>query len=317
METVAPGQGATPERPGLPIWTLVVGGLLVAVFAGLVLETYSGRSTVSRIEALLPAPTSEMLTDTAGLSALYVPGDTVVERQSSVGARGQDHPMRAGDLVLLGARRRLVRLGAANRLTEVRAAEGTTLPVAGLGGWDEAAGRIAGGSVRFTDGVWIVDVPEARPAGPNLLDPRVPEEELPGGFKVSPEGGGRVRRSISPSGPVLRLRPNSRMNALGIEGWEPLTGLNGVPVTVQAKVRASEGATVELALADVVDEAGNVQWTADRRQIEREDDWQTLRVQRRVLFPSDRDRYVIQLVDVRNRDWLEVAAFEVYLGGRP
>ena len=287
------------------------------LFGALVLETYSGRSTLSRLEALVPLPSSETLTDTSGVAAWYVPGAAVSEGQRGVGARGQERRLQPGDLVLLGDARRLVRLGPGGHLTEVRAAEGTTVQVVGQGEWDEAAGRLLGLTARFTGGSWIVDLPEARPAGPRLLEPDAPEEELPDGFTVTPSGGGRVRRSNSPSGPVLRLRPNGRLRSLGIEGWDPLTRLSGVPVTVLAKFRASEGATVELSLVDALDEGGNVQRISDRRVIERDDAWQTLRLQRRMLFPSARDRYAINLVDVRNRDWLEIAAFEVYLGGLP
>ena len=43
----------------------------------------------------------------------------------------------------------------------------------------------------------------------------------------------------------------------------------------------------------------------------------TLRVQRRVTFGSPNDRYSIGLVEVRNRDWLEVRELGVYLGVLP
>jgi hypothetical protein len=86
---------------------------------------------------------------------------------------------------------------------------------------------------------------------------------------------------------------------------------------VLATVRGSEGATLELALNDVVDAAGTVQKTADRQSAPNEDEWLTLRVQRRVLFASPNDRYSIGIVDVRNRDWLEIRELAVYLGVLP
>jgi hypothetical protein len=88
-------------------------------------------------------------------------------------------------------------------------------------------------------------------------------------------------------------------------------------VTVEALVRASEGANVELAVDDVVDGSGTVQRTVDRQTSEDESAWFTLRVQRRVLYASPNDRYSVGIQDVRNRDWLEVRRLDVYLGVLP
>jgi hypothetical protein len=107
------------------------------------------------------------------------------------------------------------------------------------------------------------------------------------------------------------------MASLQIESANPLPTLDNVTVTVQATVRASEGADIQLALTDVLDAAGSVQKTADRRTATNEDEWLTLRVQRRVTFGSPNDRYSIGLVEVRNRDWLEVRQLGVYLGVLP
>src|SRR5438105_2393956 len=76
---------------------------------------------------------------------------------------------------------------------------------------------------------------------------------------------GRARRLDSPDGPVVRIRPTGRVASLVLESWDPLPSLDSVPVTVRATVRASEGATLELLLSDVVDAAGTVQQTSDRR----------------------------------------------------
>lgn len=310
----AVGPSAAFERPEVPTWALAAGIVLVLVFAGLVVQAYTGRSLLA---GLVPGPSSEQVTDTAGLRALYVPGSTVQIGQAGIGARGQDRSFGAGDIVLLGAAGQLVRLEASGRLTELRPAEGASLVVANLGAWDPAAGELAGLEARYAGGAWSIAAPPLQAAGASLHAQEAPEEELTDGFQLVPATGGRVRRFTTSTGPSVRIRPNGRMPALRVEGWDPLPTLDGATVTVRATVRAAEGANVELALADVLDEAGAVQKTADRRIAADDEAWMTLRVQRRVTFGSPRDRYAVGLVEVRNRDWLEVRELGVYLGALP
>jgi len=66
-----------------------------------------------------------------------------------------------------------------------------------------------------------------------------------------------------------------------------------------------------------VDAAGTVQKTSDRRIATNEDEWLTLRVRRRVRFGSPDDRFSVAMVDVRNRDWVEVRELAIYLGALP
>ena len=305
------------ERPDVPVWALTLGAVLVLVFAGLVVQTYSSRSLVSRLTAALPGARSEQLADMAGLRPLYVPGSTVQAGQVGIGSRGQDRVFQAGDTVLLGASGRLVRLEESGRLTELLAAEGASVSVASLGAWDSAAGSLAGLKARYAGGAWTVERPQLQPVGASLIVPGAPEEELTEAFQLVPSTGGRIRRFNAAAGPSVRIRPNGRMASLQIEGSEPLPALDNVTVTVQATVRAVDGANVELALSDVLDPAGTIQRTAERRIATDEEEWLTLRVQRRVTFGSPNDRYSIGLVEVRNRDWLEVRELGVYLGIMP
>jgi hypothetical protein len=301
----------------VPIWALAAGIVLVLVFAGLVVQTFSGRSVLNRLAALVPASRSEQLTDADRPRALYVSGSTVQVGQVGIGARGQDRVFQAGDIVLLGATGELVRLEDGGRLTELRAAEGTSLLVMSLGPWDPAAGSLGGLTARYVGGAWSIEAPQLQSAGANLHVPGAPEEELTVGFQLMPPTAGRVRRFETAAGSTVRIRPTGRVPSLALESWDPLPTLDNVTVTVQATVRASEGASLELALNDVVDAAGTVQKTADRRGATREDEWLTLRVQRRVLFGSPNDRFSVGLLEVRNRDWLEVRELGVYLGILP
>jgi hypothetical protein len=304
------------EQPDIPRWALILAAIVCLAFAGLVVQSYTGQSLRALAAGALPGAGSEQIAG-ADQRALYAPGSTVQIGQVGVGARGQDRVFQAGDLVLLGAAHRLVRLDEGNRLTEVRAAEGAAISVTSLGAWDQATGGLAGLTARYLNGAWVVDAPPFQPAGAPLHVKGAPEEELTAGFRLAPATAGRIRRLDSPDGPAIRIRPGGRAQSLVLEGWDPLPSLDSATVTIQATVRASEGATLELALNDVVDAAGTVQKTADRRSAPNEDEWLTLRVQRRVLFASPNDRYAVGIVEVRNRDWLEVRDIAVYLGVLP
>jgi len=189
--------------------------------------------------------------------------------------------------------------------------------VASLGPWDMATGALAGLTARAAGGTWAVEVPQWPPAGADLHPAGAPDEALTDGFALSPPLAGRLRRIDTAAGPVVRVRPNGRTRSLQLEGRDPLPALDNVAVTVVATVRASEGADLELALNDVVDAAGTVQKTADRREATSDDEWLTLRVQRRVTFGSTQDRYTVGLLEVGSRDWLEVREFGVYVGILP
>jgi hypothetical protein len=317
LVTVSSRPRTDPDRPDVPLWALAVGAILVLVFAGLVVQTFAGGSLFGRVAALVLGSHSEQVADGDRLRVLYVPGPTVQSGQVGIGSRGQDRAFQSGDTVLLGATGRLVRIEDGNRLTELRGADGSSALVTNLGAWDASAASLAGLTARNDHGTWIVDAPPLQPAGAPLHVQGAPEEDLTDGFQLTPATVGRVRRFETRDGPVVRIRPTGRVPSLALEGWDPLPSLDNVTVTVQATVRASEGASLELALNDVVDAAGTMQKTADRRTADDEDTWLTLRVERRVLFASPNDRYSVGLLEARNRDWLEVRDLSVYLGVLP
>lgn len=318
MTATATPPRADRDRPDVPVWALVVGGILVAAFVGLVLQTFAGRSLAARLSGLAAgARTDTRLTAADTPRIFYVPGSVVQAGQLGLGARGQDRAFQVGDLVLLGAARRLVRVEEGGRLTDVQAAEGSSAMVASLGSWDAADGSLSGLTARFANGSWTVDPPNLSPVGWPLFVPGAPDEELPAGFRLTPASAGRARRSDTAKGPVIRVRPSGRAQSLTLDGADPLPTLDDATVTILATVRASEGATLELAVDDVVDALGTVQRTVDRRTASDEETWLTLRVQRRVSFASPDDRYTVGLAEVRNRDWFEVRELGVYLGALP
>lgn len=326
--TAAPRPPVERELPDVPVWALAIGMILCLAFAGLVVQTFTGRPLTGMVDRLGPGSRWEQIPD-GQHRAFYTPGSTVKIGDIGIGTRGQDRPFQAGDLVLLGGGRGVVRLETDNRLTELRViggaplqmVEGPSLLMVNLGAWDEALAGPSGLTARYHNGYdsggWAIERPEVQPVGPPLHVAGAPEEELTAGFRLEPASAGRVRRLDTPAGPAVRIRPTGRAQSLVLESWEPLTGLDNVAVTVEATVRASEGASLELALNDVVDAAGTVQRTTDRRVAPNEDEWLTLRVRRRVLFASPDDRFSVGIVDVRNRDWLEVRDLSIYLGVLP
>jgi hypothetical protein len=305
------------ERPEVPAWALALGVVLVVVFVGLIIQTYTGRPLLDRLAALLPGAGTDQVSEADRSRVFYVPGETVQVGKIGIGSRGQDRAFQVGDVVLLGATRRLVRLESGGRLTELRAPEGTSLQVMSLGPWDPAQNGLAGLTARFTGGNWILDAPELQLASTTLRVRGGPEEELSPGFQLSPPTAGRVRWFDTAEGSTVRIRPVNRVPSLALESWDPLPTLENAAITVQATVRGSIGANVELALNDVIDASGTVQKTVERQTVAREEEWITLRIQRRVLFGSPKDRFSIGLLEVRTRDWLEVRELGVYLGILP
>jgi hypothetical protein len=320
MTTVVPRR-VVREQPEVPVWALAVAIVLCLIFAALVVQELTGRSLIARLTSLAPGDRTERLASTDRLRAFYVPGPTVRVGQVGLGARGQDRLFGPGDVVLLGDTGRLVRLDDGSRLTDLQADEGASVVVANVGAWDSSAEGLAGLPARFAGGSsgggWSLQRPRLDPVGAPLNVPGAPEEELTPDFRLIPAAGARIRRIDRPDGSDVRIRPTGRTARMALEGWDPLPGLDGVAVTVEALVRASEGANVELAVDDVVDGSGTVQRTVDRQTSEDESAWFTLRVQRRVLYASPNDRYSIGIQDVRNRDWLEVRRLDVYLGVLP
>jgi hypothetical protein len=115
--TVARHPGSDLDRPDVPLWAVTLGAVVALILGGLVVQTFTGRSLVSRVAALLPGSHSEQLAAGDTMRALYTPGSTVRVGQVAIGARGQDRAFQPDDTVLLGATGQLVRLGGDGRLT--------------------------------------------------------------------------------------------------------------------------------------------------------------------------------------------------------
>ena len=113
----------------------------------------------------------------------------------------------------------------------------------------------------------------------------------------------------------MRLRASRKAALFSLNSREPIPSLDGVLVTITAVVRGQPGKTIVLALRDVTDAAGNAETVADRRQTSEE--WTTLSVRRRVVYPSPGDSYSVGIMDAEGGDWFEVRDLTVVLGVVP
>jgi hypothetical protein len=200
-------------------------------------------------------------------------------------------------------------------VAEIPGAEGASTTVANLGAWDRAADRLAGVAAHYVQGRWMLDDVPLQSVGASLHPAGAPSEALTDGFWLGPEPDvGRFRRVGERSEPAVRVRASKKSPTL-LETRQPLQTLDATLVTVTAVVRGQPGRTLALTLDDAVDAAGTSEAVTDRHPATEE--WTRLTVRRRVVFPSEKDKISVGLVDADNGDWFEVRDFEVFLGVAP
>ena len=283
--------------------------MLLLAFLALSVDAYVGPGLRGR---LLP---STGVSQAVPPRAFYEPGSAVSVGQKGVGSEGQDRVIQEGDAVLLGATGVLVRIGPGGRTTEIPASDGASTTLTNLGGWDRGADRLAGVAARYHGGRWVVDQTPIQAVGANLHPTGAPSEALTDGFWLGPDPDvGRVRRVGERNQPAVRIRASKKSPML-LETRDPLQTLDATLVSVTAEVRGQPGRTLVLTLEDVIDAAGNAESVAERRPAAEE--WTRLTVRRRVIFPSEKDRISVGLVDADGGDWFEVRDFDVVLGVAP
>jgi hypothetical protein len=308
--------GPEPAEPlsAIPLWTQVVGFLLLLAFLALSVEAYFGPGLRSRLLGFAPAPQAS--SKAIPPRAFYETGSSVRVGQRGIGSEGQDRVIQEGDVVLLGATGQLVRLGSAGRADEIPGSDGAGTTIVDLGAWDPAADRLVGVPARFQGGRWVLDAIPLQSVGADLHPAGAPSEALTDGFWLGPDPDvGRVRRVGDRDRPALRIRASKKTTAMMLETRDPLPTLDGTLVSVTAVVRGQPGKTMVLTLEDVPDARGNAEAVSERRTAT--DEWTRLTVRRRVVFPSQNDRISLGLVDADAGDWIEVRDLDVRLGVVP
>jgi hypothetical protein len=291
----------------------MVGLLVLLAFVGLSIESYFGPGLRNR---LLGPGLGSVPPDVVPVRVFYQPGAEARAGQKGLGSEGQERVLLEGDSVLLGATGQVVWLGSGGRATPLNSGEGAMTTVTNLGVWDRDSGRLAGALVRFDHGRWRLDDLPLPSVGAVLNPPGAPSEALTAGFALGPDAdAGRVRRVNDKDGAAIRFRASRKLPLFSLDSRQPLPTLDGVVVSVSAVVRSQPGKTIALAIKDTVDTGGAVDTVMDRQPTSEE--WTTLTVRRRMVYPSPADAFSVGLVDAEGGDWFEVRDVQVVLGAVP
>jgi hypothetical protein len=313
LQSPAHGEHQTNERfdGHVPLWAQILGLVLLIAFVGLSMEAYFGPGLRTRLGL-----GSSTQADAVPARVFYEPGAAVRAGQKGSGSEGQERTLLEGDAVLLGATRQLVRLGPGGRTTDIPAPEGASTTIVNLGAWDGETGRLSGATARVQRGQWLLDDLPLQSAGAVLHPPDAPAEDLTAGFSLGPESDiGRVRRVSDRDGPAIRLRASRKAPLFSLDSRQPINTLDGVLVSISAVVRGQPGKTIVLSLRDIADASGNAETIVDRRPTSEE--WTTLTVRRRVVYPSTGDSFSVGILDADGGDWFEVRDVKVVLGVAP
>ncbi|MFN8633272.1 MAG: hypothetical protein U0893_05395 [Chloroflexota bacterium] len=303
-----------PAAKAVPIWGQVAGAMLILAFMLAGFEAFAGPGLRYRLLGLAAGDTPRAAAIPSRV--LYQPDLSVRAGMKSVGSEGQERTLLEGDTVLLGESGALVRLDAVGRVTTLPAPDGATTLVANLGAWDKGADRLGGVTARVQGGRWVLDPMSLPSVGAALHPPGAPSEALTDGFWLGPDpDAGRVRRVGDRGSPAVRIRASNKLPALALQTRQPLDTLDGVLVSVSAVVRGMPGKTVALVVTDAIDGSGGTEAVVDRRPATEE--WATLTVRRRMVYPSGGDTISVQLLNVDGGDWFEVRSLDVRLGVSP
>jgi len=308
---IVPSTGSAVSA--VPAWAMAVSGVLLALFVALSVEAYAGDGFRSRLMALIlgGAPT-----DGVPARVYYDHGSSVRIGQKGWGSEGQDRTLSVGDVVLLEGTRQLVQLLPGGRTAELRVPNGSSTTVVNLGAWDAAEDRLSGVTATYQNGQWTLPPSLLTSVGAALLPARAPSEALTDGFTLGPnDDAGRVRRLSGRDASTIRFRANIKTPTFTLDSRQPLPTLDGTLVSVRAVVRAEPGSILMLAINDVVNAAGQTETAMERQPAG--DDWLTLTVRRRMVYPSQADMFSVGLVNAEAAAWFEVRELDVFTGVNP
>jgi len=248
--------------------------------------------------------------------AFYVQSNDELDIGASVDAGPNNKPdaLQPGDLVLRAPNHELVQLQADGQNAPAPAKEGDRvwLPNAGL--WDLSSGHFSGIAAVFGKGRWDFDLPNVAPANPNF-DFSMGDENSPiPNYSISPEDAKyTITRMTDQSGSFIRVQVTQASAFIQINGRDPVSKLDGVPLTVRAQVRAHTSAEFNLSVWDIVSDSGKVRSYTDREPATQY--WTSLIEHAPVItYPSPGDYFSIGLVKPEPGDWFDVRQLSVYIG---
>ena len=298
----------------VPPWAAVIGAVLLALFVALSVEAYAGDGLRNRL--LMSGRGGVASPETVPARAYFCRGSGVRLGQPCWGSEGQDRALLEGDVVLLEGTRQLVQLLPGGRTAAIRAANGASTTVVNLGAWEAAEDRLSGATATYQNGQWTLPPSTLASVGAELHPARAPSEALTDGFTLGPNDAvGRIRRLSGRDAATIRFRANVKSPTFTLDSRQPLPTLDGTLVSVRAVVRAEPGSTLVLAINDVVDAAGRSETTTERQAAG--DDWLTLTVRRRMVYPSQADMFSVGLANAEAAAWFEVKELDVFTGVNP
>jgi hypothetical protein len=251
-------------------------------------------------------------------SAYYYAGDAAPAAGTLTAlAPGNVRRLEAGDLVYWRAQG-LRQIDADRGPVALRAAEGTSVLVAGLGAWDSQRRALVGLTATYREGRWRIDPGQLTPSNenPTLQDVGSSAEPL-AGWQLAPGGTPpKVERLSDDTGPYVRLHPSLAGAGAILYASDPLSQLDDAPVVLQALVRAHGATPATLTVYDVV--VGPDQAQTRAASTSSFDTWETLEVRLdRARFPHPGDNFSVAIYGATPADWLDVRAVRFLVGVAP
>jgi hypothetical protein len=238
-------------------------------------------------------------------------GDLIMRADGSQTSCGAD------EFVLLGRSGRMMHVRPDGSVVQVVGRAGQAVVIDNLGRWDPATRRLQGMRSIFQDGAWTVSDPDSSSSGLDLFGQSGKPTELPNGFWISPGGVTvHVDRSAASADRRVHIRADQASEYLVVTSQAPLNALDGMPVSLQVRIRGVGANDLRLTLYDVVDATGRAQ--LHYASAPADGDWHdlTLRV-RRVVFGSAGDNFSTGMYGAQAGSWFEIADLRLVVGVLP
>jgi hypothetical protein len=305
-------------EPGLPVWSLIAGGLLGLATLVLLGQAYFGfQLHVPGSSAPNQAVTAGLPSRASGLlNAWYMQSTDPLTTGTAVdtGPSNKQDALQPGDLVLRTSSHDLVQVQADGQIAPAPARDGDRVWLPNAGPWDQSSKRYTGIAAVFADGKWDVDLSSITPTNPNSDFGSGDDQNPIPNYAVTPDDAKyTITRMTDQDGPFVRVQITQDTAFLQINGHDPVSRLDGVPLTVRAQVRAKTSGQLNLSVWDIVGDSGRVKSYTNREPGSQ--DWTTLSQRVPVLvYPSPDDYFAIGLVQPQAGDWFDVRNLSVYVG---
>lgn len=249
---------------------------------------------------------------------LMIPREAASEKLPvTVDRRGRTHELEPGDLIFSMVPNGIWRMGKGGEFSRLVAPEGTEVTVANAGPWDQVRKRYEGLKlIAGSHGRWQVQASNARAVNRSEHFDGSPDNPLGEGWWMS--SGTEtftLERLEDESGPFVRVHATQALPHLLVTGADGLRGVEGVPITLRARIRSKPGAMQTLTVYDY-GESGNPTVNVDR--VVADGEWKTLTLQiNRTRGGNTSDHYTAGVVGIQPGDWFDIQEFSLFFGMLP